>query len=565
MASPVPNPGDLPVNVSAGPRPSVWPKLGPWLALIAVFTAEFLLFDQVGAKRHTWIYPRWNDQIQYLTECYTGYQYMQAHGFWAGIWQTLVNPSAQGTLHDFLAVLIFRVVGVSRSAVLSLNIFALIAWQAALFFAVWRTARPRTLAWAAVMLPLALRGPWSNWTGSTADFRLDHLGMCALGVSLAAALLTDAFRSTRWSVLFGVSVGWTLLTRFITGPYFVLIFLSLLIWCLGSVERKRRTGNLLLAALIAAALAGPIFWINREWVWNYYWIGHFTGPESAIRNPHMGVGQSLAFVWGGLARSHLGIFFWCLAGAGTTVLALGAWLGEAVPPAPPASRSWWIMGAIFLLAPATILTLHQQKSEIVVSALAPGAIVLLLAAWLELQRRSAAAWPARLIAAGTVIAAGWFFTARQFAPAYDAAFAADARKVNILADYLFTTARAAGLANPRVGVDQVTDCLDGQIMRVICYERQKVWEPFIMTLPTGIGKEKEPLLFERLAQSDFVFLTEDGAVGVWPYDAQMRELLPQTSAWCEAHLRLVERFVLFGKHMALYQRREIPFPDPSRK
>jgi hypothetical protein len=539
--------------------------LAPWLALIAVFTGEFLLFDQVGAKRHTWIYPRWNDQIQYLTECYTGYQYMQAHGFWAGLWQTLVNPSAQGTLHDFLAVLIFRVAGVSRSAVLSLNMFALIAWQGALFLAVWRTGRARALAWAAAMLPLALRWPWNNWAGSTADFRLDHMGMCAFGVTLAVALLTDGFRSTRWSAFFGFSVGGTLLTRFITGPYFVLIFLSLLIWCLGSVERKRRTGNLLLAALIAAALAGPIFWINREWVWNYYWIGHFTGPESAIRNPHMGVGRSLAFVWGHLAESHLGVFFWWLTGAGAAVLTLGAWMSRPKPPLRPAINSWWILGAIFLFAPALILTLHQQKSEIVVGALAPGALVLVLAGWLELERHITVGWPTRLMATGTVVAAGWFFTARQFAPAYDAAFAVDAHKVNDLADYLFRTSRAAGLTNPRVGVDQVTDCLDGQIMRVICYERQKVWEPFIMTLPTGIWKEKEPLLFERLAQSDFVFLTEDGAVGVWPYDAQMRELLPQTSAWCEAHLRLVERFALFGKHMALYQRREIPFPDPSRK
>ncbi len=88
----------------------------PWM-LLALFGAEFALFDQVGARHHSWIYPRWNDQVQYLTECYTGWEFMQAHGFWRGVWQTLINPSAQGTLHDFAGVLAFTVAGgPSRSA-----------------------------------------------------------------------------------------------------------------------------------------------------------------------------------------------------------------------------------------------------------------------------------------------------------------------------------------------------------------------------------------------------------------------------------------------------------------
>jgi hypothetical protein len=32
---------------------------------------EFLLFDAMTSRHHTKIYPRWNDQIQYLTESYT--------------------------------------------------------------------------------------------------------------------------------------------------------------------------------------------------------------------------------------------------------------------------------------------------------------------------------------------------------------------------------------------------------------------------------------------------------------------------------------------------------------
>jgi hypothetical protein len=81
-----------------------------------------------------------------------------------------------------------------------------------------------------------------------------------------------------------------------------------------------------------------------------------------------------------------------------------------------------------------------------------------------------------------------------------------------------------------------------------------------MTLPTGIAEEKPSVLHDRLAQSDFVFLTESGPVGNWPYDKEMHALEPQNQAWCDAHLRPVDRFGLFGQRMVLYQRREIPLP-----
>src|SRR5205814_9165835 len=137
------------------------------------------------------------------------------------------------------------------------------------------------------------------------------------------------------------------------------------------------------------------------------------------------------------------------------------------------------------------------------------------------------------VAAATLIA-GTAFARHLLAPPGDAGFAADARKVNALADQIFTRSRAAGLKDPRVAIDHVTDALDAQVLRVICYERHHVWIPFVMTLPTGIFEEKPALLLERLRQSDFVFLTEDGPIGAWPYDREMRGLLPDTKSWCQA-------------------------------
>src|SRR4051812_37860772 len=180
--------------------------------LLVVFALEFFLFDHFGARRHTNIYPRWNDQVHYLTESYTAYEYAQAHGIGAGLWHALINPSAQGTLHDFFALIAFEIAGPSRSAALTLNLLALLGWQAALYAAAARLTLTRSMAFAVAMLPLALTGPWQNIPGSAYDFRLDHLAMCALGITAAVAWQSDGLRSRRGSILFGIAVGLTLLT-----------------------------------------------------------------------------------------------------------------------------------------------------------------------------------------------------------------------------------------------------------------------------------------------------------------------------------------------------------------
>jgi len=538
-----------------------------WLTLGALLLGEFLILDRVISQHHAWVYPRWNDQIQYLTEAYTGYEYLKLHGFFPGLWQTLINPAAQGTLHDFFAVLIFTIAGPSRSAALSVNLFYLLAWQLALFGAVIKTTQSKSLAFASAGLLLAFNTLSWGGPGSLVDFRLDWMASCAMGIALALALCTAGFRSTRWSLLFGTAVGFSLLTRFLTGAYFALIFAGLFIWCLASEERGRRAGNLLLAALIAFALSAPFFWLNRSWVYDYYLIGHFTGPESALRSPNMGITRSLSWLSQNWWSLHVGAKCAWLILSTTLGLVIAARVNQPQNSLPAADLSskkthaadWGIPGAIFLLAPTLVLTLHDQKSELVLSILLPGAIVLVLRLWQSLANYSAnRSFPA-ILSWGVLAVSSYLAVNALAKPERAAGFEASTRKVNALADYFYDTQLKAKLVNPRLGADQVTDSLDGQIMRVLCYERHKTWVPFIMTLPTGIMEEKPEVLMERLRQSDFMFLTERmPSEGAWPYDRQMRRLYPQLKAWCEQNLKPVETFLLFDRQMMLYQRRDLP-------
>ncbi len=555
----------------AGPAPdgATWrastpghlrPRGRRWLwLLLGVFVLEFFLFDQFGARRHTSVYPKWNDQVQYLSDGYTAWDNARTHGFVSAFRETLTNPSAQGTLHDTAALLAFQLAGPSRSAALALNALALIAWQFALFIAVVRISGRASVAFTAALLPLALAGPWENIPGSAYDFRLDHLAMCALGVASATALLTDGFRSRSAAMIFGAAVALTLLLRFLTGTYFVVIFAGLLAWIVSTKERRAYSANLAWAALVTFVLAAPFFWINRAHIYEYYWIGHYLGPESSIRNQNFGAGRSIVFIVQALAGRHLGGFFGLVALLGAIGLALGRGGREA-----RGVRVTGVVGLIWVFGPALVLLLHQQKSDVVVSALVPGVVLLVVALWLRVARARGDVLPVVTLAINgvvcTLILA--FFVQRQLRPADAPATFAHIRQVNTVADTLFARIQATGLERPAIAVDYITDCLDARVLRVVCYERKRVWLPFETTLPTGIAEPEFNEVRERLERSDFVFLSEDGPEGIYPYDRKMIALRPELRAWCEANLVLTQRFDLLDRRMALYQRREFALaPD----
>ncbi|MGH7958501.1 MAG: hypothetical protein ACREH8_16030, partial [Opitutaceae bacterium] len=503
---------------------------------------------------HTSVYPRWHDQIHYLSESYNAYEFAQSRGVIAGLLNALTNSSAQGTLHDFFALLVFLVAGPSRSAALSVNMLALIAWQFALFLSVARVHGSRPLALAAAMLPLALGGPWQNIPGSAYDFRLDHMALCALGVTAATGMVAGEFRARRAAGCFGCAAGVTVVMRFLTGAYFVLIFAGLAAWLSREHERKAGLLHLLRAALFATVIAGPVLWINHDSVREFYSIKNYIGPESVIRSPNLDVGRSFGFVVREVAQRHLGWFFLVIAVTGAVVLA-----AIRSSPARPVNRSGWIIGALFLLSPLVILTLHPQKNEVVAGALAPGVVTLTVAAWAFAARRGSAIAISIFAAAVTSATLAVFFRA-QVSTAYPSTLQADFRQINTLADRIVARSHAAGLKEVRVAVDHITDAIDGPVLRVIGYERKRVWMSINLTLPAGTAEPPEGLVMERLAQSDFVLLTEEAPETMHPFDRKLAAMRPQLRTWCEGNLRRTETFNVLGRRMTLYQRREIPFP-----
>ena len=271
--------------------------------------------------------------------------------------------------------------------------------------------------------------------------------------------------------------------------------------------------------------------------------------------------HSVQFVFGNLASIHLRAWFgWTVAGLTGFLLLLLAL--HPRKPAAPRAADWPFFGGIFLLLPAAVLIFHPQKSEIVLGILVPGVVLLVLWLWHTIGRRIEFRAGSRLLpvlpALAALAAGSSFFARRELSPPYSPEFLQDARHVNWLSDYIFTTARAAHLAEPSVGIDRVADFLDGRILKLMCYERHKVWVPFGVHLPDSILEGPDDTVFFKLRYTDFMVLTDSMPdQGYWPYDRQMRRLYPQLKAWCDENLVLVENFTAFERHMSFYQRRDL--------
>jgi hypothetical protein len=530
------------------------------LAGLAVFAgAETLLFLAVAARHYAWSYPRWNDQVQYLGQAYDTYELAKSAGYIRAAWSALHGVYAQGCLHELLPLPIFAALGASRTAALAVNMLAFLAWQAATFLAVRRISGRTSLAWASVGLLAALHFPWSGSVGSAVDFRLDWMAACAYGIALAVGISGRGFRSTPWAVLFGAVAGAAVLLRFLTLVYFGLIFLALLAWLLTRPDRRGRCGRLALSGAVAFGILAPEFWRSRATIYSYYWMGHFAGPERALRDSHLGVISSVRWILSQVVFNQVGIASMALGlGAAAIFLLSSGDPGEherSAAGAEPATDGAWVLALAFFAAPVAVLAFHPEKSDPPSSILIPGAIWIILLLWVGLAKAVSRGTSAAVGAAVLGIGALVFVHAETRRSELDES-AADFRGINGLADFLFFRAEEAGLTHPRVGVTWVLDGTEPGALRILGYERHGRMMSFIATLPTGLFRTSREIAMTALENSHFVCLATR-ADPVWPFDRQMEELRPAMREWCDAHMAAVGQLDVKGFSLSVYEERGI--------
>ena len=533
-----------------------------WLAFALLLVGEFLLFDRLGAKPHTRLYPMWNDQVQYLANAYTAYETFLHQGLGAWLRQVFLEPTAQGTLHDVYAGLIFMVAGPSRSAALAVNMLCFLAWQSGLFLSIRRLTQSSSLAWLAAALPLALTGPWAPMPGSTIDFRLDWMAAGLFGVCLSALVLSRGLRDARWSLAFGLCTAIVLLTRFLTGAYFFVIYAGLFIWVLTLPERRARLIHLFSAARLAALVAGPLMWLSRAAILEYYWSGHFTGPESAIRNQHFGLWSSFTWIAHYFLTLHAGET-WLIGCSVLFVTVLGAcgWNRRRDLFTPDATLL--IPALLFLLSPGLVLLLHAQKMVQVLGIMLPGLCLLLLAL---LQRPWEGCTPAlrKTISVVVVLLCLGSFVSAMRRPPFPPETLDGMARIRELYGLIATRSDELHLDRPAVATDHNSLHLDGQLMRIYVYETRRKWVPYDMTLPTGIAEADEADIFRRLAISDFVVIATRGHPTLYPFDRQLLSLQPRVLDWCSSNMRIISEKDALDLHLILYERASFPKQAPKQ-
>jgi len=535
---------------------------GAWkqaLGLAAVLALEWVLFQAQVGIHYAWIHPRWFDQDQYLRDAYCAFEHARSGGFLEGLRSALDRVSAQGALHGAYALPLFEVAGPGRAAALAVNLAAFVLLQAVTFVAVRRVSGGYALGWAAIGLLAAYQLPWSGEAGSAADFRLDWMAACLYGVALGVAVLGDGLRSMRAALILGAAVGLVLLTRYLTAVYFVLIFAGWFVWLLTRRESLGRAARLALAGLVAAIISGWAFWRTRHQIYDYYWMGHFGGPESALRNSHLSLASSLGWVLSESVGKQLGLVAGALAAGAAVALKVASGRGSQ-GEAPRDVRgghaaSPWVPVLLFLAAPAGVLFLHPDKAaqplEIVAAPLAW--VIILL--WVRLARRVEGPVLAR-IAAGVAALGLAYYGYAQFRDPVPPALQAQYRDENALGDYLFYRSEEAGIFHPRVAVTWVLDGIGADPFELMGWERHGRWLRFVASLPTGLLAAPEGVIRKRLSESDFVCLVTRADVE-WPSDKQMQALLPEMRRWCDANLRQVGTLDEAEFSAIIYERRTL--------
>ena len=504
--------------------------------------------------------------MQYLREAYDSYDAMRDGGFAAGAGHALATDAPQGSLHGFLALLVFSVAGASRNAALSINIFAFLAIQASMFAAVRRISGSWALAWAAVGLLAAFHSPWSGGAGSATDFRLDWMAACAYGVALAAAVSGNGFRSTRWAVIFGVAVGVAILMRHLTAVYFGFIYAVLAAWLLFRPDCWRRCGRLALSGICAVGMSAWAFWRNWRAIYDYYWVTRFVGPERSLRDSHMSLAPYVRWMGSELLFQQLGLAAALLCMAAGAVFLYFSLTDVKWDPRSPAlegrSRGAWPVVIAFLAAPVSVLLVHPEKAAAPLNIMIPALAWAIVLVWIRLARR---ARPGAVAAtcAMVVCAGGALFAGAQLRDPNGAAMAAEYASVNALGDFLYFRSEEAGLSQPRVGVNWVLDSLGAGPLEIVGRERHGRFLHFVATLPTGLLAADPGDVMSRLAGSDFVCLVTRAQAN-WPFDRQMEAMLPGVRTWCDTNLRRDGGLETEQFSASIYERRDLGRPPGAK-
>jgi hypothetical protein len=554
-----------------------------WALMCTVLAVQYLLFQSYAEREIVWAYPNNHDQAAYLQYVYTLWLECLDGGV-VKLFEAVRQSPSNGVLLQIEGVIMCLLFGASRMSCLTLNFLHFAALQVCLFlFVRWLTGNT-WLGFVGVGLVLSQQTAFF-WAGGLFDFRLDFAAYCLFGIWVVAIIRSRVFEDRKWTLIAAVIAACLVLSRFITVTYIMGTLGLIGLYFTGILVRhgfaspshlriKKRLVNMALFGLAVSVCVGPILFLARQAIWDYYVGLHFIGSEKHIRAAEMGITGVMGHlthypksIW----LNHFGSVFVCLSLSLVGIAFLTSRLKTRKETPSLRSDTALFPGIAFsiacILSPLMILTMDVSKSPVVGGITAAPTVVLgvLLIAWAgrpliadcrNSNFRSAVCLTLALLSI-SVGAWNYFFHLNGHGPFHYRRSEIN-QLINIY-DSVGTYCRNVGWDNPNVSMNTVSDRIDRNVLAVMFFERTGHMVHFRRHAGGTVFPVTKEQFFEQLGGTD-VLIVEDLQEHLygnhpWPFYASMILLRDDLRKWAEKHLAvLVKKTSLDGAGYTVYVR-----------
>jgi len=529
--------------------------------LFFIIVFEALLFYSFYRREIAWYPPKNFDQAAYLTQAYGLQERISSRGL-GELWKAVWNKGHFSTLGlPIEGALLGLALGGTRFPQLCVNFIGFCALQAMAFATARAVWNRRAHGYLVLGLILCQQTLWFQ-AGGLFDFRNDFLAYCLYGIWTCGVIRSELFLSRRWAIVTGLLGAFLVLNRFLSIVYVLGVSAGFAGVCfiIGILARpdadlagrmRRRLTNLLLALGVLILVAGPFLVINFKAIYGYYVTAHIF-IEKDLRAREFGVfdlAGHLLYYPRSILMDHLGPPF-LLASA---ISIAGAFVARLLVKSKcfaskPITRckEKFLLEVIFLLGavlgPVVVLTVDISKSPVVGGIVGVPSALLVVALVARLTTNSDGL--EYLITRKVVLACGvlifvfglsnQFRLATRHSPEYSQR--RDLERTAELSKWIVNYANEHNWKRPGISTDVISQWLLAYAISASGYEQTRQFIELRQMLGGSLMGVDRPEALSLLAHSDFVILTTQQKVGLYPFYENIRKYWNDLKAWADENM-----------------------------
>lgn len=550
-------------------------KYAHYIYLMLIFSLEYLLFRTYLIREILWNYPMYMDQVGYLKVSYLLLEKILAHDFKSVF--AILNM-ATGILFSLQGAIFFLFFGASRLNALTINFIYFVLAQLVVFSTVFSITKKKSLAYFAIGLLLLAKTTFLG-SGGIADYRIDFLAFCLYTVFLSIVIKSEVFLSKKWSIVAAIIAGMLILFRFVAATYifgvmflFILILLSYYQFNKPNADAwglKSRLRNAVFCIFIIAVITLPFIYLNKDILYNYYFIGHIAGNEKDLRALEVGITSlpgHLLFYPKSLLKEHygfLGVGFGLIIFISSIikyfVLKLNNKqnLNQLVP-----YHYTYIFLIFSFMVPLILLTMDTSKSPVVANILVAPLIWNIIISFIYLYENIETGSKVSRNTLVVVSALIFLFGSTNYVlhmAKHESTYAQkkDLEQIMQMYEDMINYVRSNEIVNPVISRDQVTDYISADILTEIYYEKTGEYYPAANGFGRSILMDEQNML-ELLRRSDIVIFNAGEYSSTknspYPFDRYAAKNKPDLINYVRKEMILLKQYSIYGNDFNVYVR-----------